>query len=191
MSLNKQRLLDWIGAGIFGTVIGFFFSEIKSPVIEYQIETFGSPEEKMLQDYRKMRTELQKDSTLQKALSWQTEKDSIIAANDSIRRSWQAEKDSLERFYKHQAIRCIKREIKRGKEKPCESSIYYFRGILASGTNWRVGSTECLKNFHIPVYGADIPVSLLDQGWVNKYFPYRSRIRQKDVARKNKICGQQ
>ena len=172
---------------IVSAIIGFLLSEFKSPAIEYWTERFGSPEERTLQDYREMKSESQKDSTLQEALSWQAEKDSILAANFSIRLAWQAEKDSLKRFYERKALLCLEREIERGKEKPCESSIYY-RKIYSDRTIWLIGSTECPQDFLASPN--QLPTSLLNRGWLNRHLAPRPSIKQQDIARINEMCNE-
>ena len=181
MSPNSQRFLRWIGLVASMMAIVGFFSSFRSPIVEVWIEMFGSEEERALRDYKKMMAESKEDSVAREALSWK-------AKQDSINESWKAEMDSLERFFEREAVKCIKREIERGKEKPCESSVYYYKESWKGRTGWFIGATECLENFHIPAYSEDFPVSLLDRKWLKRNFLFRSKIEEQEVARLDGRC---
>ena len=187
-SPNKSRLFYCI----MSAVIGFLLGEFWPKAAELWIEGFGTDTEKTVQEYRTMKVESEEDLTRQEALFWKAERDSILRAEkakvDSILRVEKAERDSLNRFLAREATQCIRREIERGKKDPCNSSVYYLRGILARGTNWRIKSTECNDQFSIPAYRGDIPVSLLDRTWLKRYLAYRPRVTEPDIARIHGIC---
>ena len=146
---------------VISAVIGFLMHEAKAPVIELWIDVFGSIEEKALKDYQDSRSASKKDSLVQIALPWK------------------AKQDSSDQAKKLEAVLCINREINRGKENPCKSTVYYFRVVRK---NWLIGSTKCSQLF-IP---RKIPAILLDRSWVKRHFPYAriaGKIREVDIAR--------
>ena len=67
MFLNKER---WFYC-IAGVILGFLLSEFRSPAIEFWIETFGSSERKLAQNYKRMRAQVEKNLLYEEARDWQ------------------------------------------------------------------------------------------------------------------------
>lgn len=174
----KQKIIFCV----ISAVIGFLLIEIKGPVGELWIDVYGSSEEQSLKEYQDMQSTSKRDSLIQRALSWK------------------AEQDSLGQVKEREAILCIKREIDRGKENPCASSIYYYQidlgldssididlgplGELDIGVNWFIGSIECPQTFFIdPI---KLPVALLNPRY-KRYFA-TPIVREAEIARILGLC---
>ena len=171
-----------ITAGVILLFIGWGAAKLETPAGNLWIDLFGSAEDRALKGYTSKQIQSQRDSLAQVALDWQRQQDSI-ALEEKIRR------DSLAQVTRIEALACLQREINKSEENICQSTLYYYRGIRAKGTNWFIRSTRCLDRFMIPagLYG-NFPLVLLDSRWVKRRFPYRSSVSAREVAYALGIC---
>ena len=174
-------------------LVGWGFAKIEIPLRELWTDFFGSVENRALKSYEEKQMKSQKDSLTQKALAWQHLQDSLALVEkmkrDSLALVEKTKRDSLAQVERMEAFFCLNREIEKSEEDPCQSTLYYYRGILGKGTNWLIGSTKCPNIAMIPagLYG-NFPLALLDSRWVKRRFAYRSSVRAREVFRALGIC---
>ena len=173
-----------IGA-VISAVIGLALIKIMEPARGLWIDVFGSPEQKASKEYQDHKSKISKEDSVQVALSWK------------------AEQDSLKQVKRREAVQCIKREIDRGKENPCVSSIYYYHidyytdigidysialgelgelGELDLSVNWFIGSTECPQMFLIFGHPKTMPAASSSRKWIKRYFA-TPIVREAEIAR--------